>query len=70
MGISLYDKQGRWFLVGAIILSAVIGQAAHLNEAAIAIIWSFLAGSIILNVLKRELAYDHGCCRHGVKHEV
>ena len=52
---SLYDKQGRWFLVGAIVSGAIIGQIAHLNEAAIAIIWSFLAGSIILNVLKREL---------------
>ena len=52
---SLYDKQGRWLLIGAIILGAIIGQVVHLNEAAIAIVWSFLAGSIILNVLKREL---------------
>ncbi len=59
---SLYDKQGRWFLVGAIIFGAVIGQVAHLNEAAIAIIWSFLAGSIILNVLKRELPDEKETC--------
>ena len=59
---SLYDKQGRWFLVGAIILGAVVGQIAHLNEAAIAIVWSFLAGSIILNVLKRELPDEKENC--------
>ncbi|ELS01858.1 hypothetical protein Xen7305DRAFT_00015650 [Xenococcus sp. PCC 7305] len=59
---SLYDKKGRWFLVGAIVLGAVIGQAVHLNEAAIAIIWSFLTGSIILNVLKRELPDEKDTC--------
>lgn len=52
---SLYDKQGRWFLVGAIILGAVIGQVVDLDEVEIAIVWSFLAGSIIFNVLKHEL---------------
>ena len=59
---SLYDKQGRWLLVGAIIFGAVIGQVTHLNEAAIAIVWSFLAGSIILNVLKRELPDEKENC--------
>ncbi len=59
---SLYDKQGRWFLVGAIILGAIIGQVAHLNEAAISLVWSFLAGSIILNVLKRELPDEKDTC--------
>ena len=58
----LYDKRGRWFLVGAIIFGAVIGQVAHLNEAAIALVWSFLAGSIILNVLKRELPDEKESC--------
>lgn len=59
---SRYDKQGRWVLVAAIILGAVIGQVAHLNEAAIALIWSFLAGSMILNVLKRELPDERETC--------
>ena len=59
---SLYDKQGRWFLVGAVILGAIIGQVTHLNEAAVAIIWSFLTGSIILNVLKRELPDEKETC--------
>ena len=49
----LYDKQGRWFLVGTIILGALVGQIAHVSKAAITLIWSFLAGSIILKVLQR-----------------
>ena len=58
----LYDRFGRWILVGAIVLGAVIGQATNLNEAAVAIIWSFLTGSIILNVLKRELPDEKETC--------
>lgn len=59
---SLYDKQGRWVLVGAILFGAVLGEVYHLNEAAIAIIWSFLTGSMILNVLKRELPDEKDTC--------
>ena len=59
---SLYDRFGRWVLVGAIVLGAVIGRVAHLNEAGVAIIWSFLTGSIILNVLKRELPDEKETC--------
>ncbi|MEM7595372.1 MAG: hypothetical protein AAF383_28395 [Cyanobacteria bacterium P01_A01_bin.83] len=59
---SLYDRQGRWCLVSAIFCGTAIGQVAHLSEVAIAIVWSFLAGSIILNVLKRELPDEHESC--------
>ena len=59
---ALYDRQGRWFLVAAIVLGATIGQVVRLNEAAVSIIWSFLAGSIILNVLKRELPDEKENC--------
>lgn len=59
---ALYDKLGRWLLVAAIMLGAIVGQAIDLNEAAIAIVWSFLAGSIILNVLNRELPNETENC--------
>jgi hypothetical protein len=59
---SLYDKRGSWLLAGAIVLGAVVGQVSRLNEAAIAIVWSFLAGSIILNALKRELPEEKETC--------
>ncbi|NET59434.1 MAG: hypothetical protein F6K47_25815 [Symploca sp. SIO2E6] len=57
-----YDQQGRWILTGAIIVGAIVGQAFHLQEAAISIIWSFLAGSLILNILKRELPDEQKSC--------
>lgn len=57
-----YDRQGRWLLTAAIMVGAIAGQATHLNEAAISIVWSFLAGSIILNVLKRELPDEQKSC--------
>ncbi|MGK7890170.1 MAG: hypothetical protein AB4042_12615 [Leptolyngbyaceae cyanobacterium] len=50
-----YEKKGRWILTAAIMVGAIAGQTLHLNEAALSIVWSFLAGSIILNILKREL---------------
>ena len=58
----LYDKFGRWFLVGAIIFGAIIGQGMHLDEATIAIIWSFLSGIIIFNVLNKELPKETKTC--------
>jgi membrane protein YdbS with pleckstrin-like domain len=57
-----YDKQGRWLLTAAIMVGAIAGQSTHLNEAAISIVWSFLAGSIILNILKRELPDEQQSC--------
>ncbi len=57
-----YDHYGRWILTGAIILGAITGQVLDLREAAISIIWSFLAGSFILNILKRELPDQQESC--------
>ncbi|MBP0021638.1 MAG: hypothetical protein J7647_29295 [Cyanobacteria bacterium SBLK] len=49
------DRYGRWLLTGAILVGAIAGQTIRFNALTIALIWSFLAGSIILNVLTREL---------------
>ncbi|MBE7384467.1 MAG: hypothetical protein F6J95_024015 [Leptolyngbya sp. SIO1E4] len=57
-----YDQQGRWLLTAAIMVGTIAGQVIHLNEAAISIVWSFLAGSIILNILKRELPDEQKSC--------
>lgn len=59
---SAYEKRGRWILTAAIMVGAALGRATHLNEAAISIVWSFLAGSIILNILKRELPDEQDSC--------
>ncbi|QUY40811.1 hypothetical protein [Acaryochloris marina] len=57
-----YNQRGRWLLVAAIILGMILGQAAMLDKAGVLVIWSFLAGSIILNVLKRELPDEQESC--------
>ncbi|MDY6939243.1 MAG: hypothetical protein SWY16_16440 [Cyanobacteriota bacterium] len=51
----IYDRLGRWILAGAIVFGWLVGQAVRVDEAAIAAIWAFTAGGIILNVLKEEL---------------
>jgi zinc transporter ZupT len=50
-----YDRVGRWILAAAIIVGWVIGQGTEIHEAAIAVLFAFLAGGVILNVLKEEL---------------
>ncbi len=59
---SLYDKQGRWLLTAAILVGAIAGESIELNEATLSIIWSFLAGSILLNILKKELPEAQQTC--------
>lgn len=50
-----YHNLGRWILAAAIILGWVIGVGSELSQAAIALLFAFLAGGIILNILKEEL---------------
>ena len=50
-----YNKVGRWILAAAIITGWVIGTQQSISEAALAVVFALLAGSIILNVLKEEL---------------
>lgn len=50
-----YDHVGRWILAAAIIVAWAIGASTKIHQAAIAVLFAFLAGGIILNVLKEEL---------------
>jgi len=50
-----YDRIGRWILAAAIIVGWVLGSATEIGKAAIAVLFAFLAGGIVLNVLKEEL---------------
>ncbi len=59
---SPYDHYGRWLLVACIVIGAIAGQTTVLDPILVTIIWSFLAGSIILNVLKRELPDERENC--------
>lgn len=50
-----YDKVGRWLLSSAILVGWILGLLIELHEAAIASIFAFLSGGILLNVMKEEL---------------
>ncbi|MBD2199552.1 MULTISPECIES: hypothetical protein [Calothrix] len=51
----VYDRLGRWLLAAAIVVGWVIGTVTAIHQAAIAVLFAFLAGGIVLNVLKEEL---------------
>jgi zinc transporter ZupT len=51
----IYDRIGRWLLAYAIIVGWVIGISTVIHQAAVAVLFAFLAGGIVLNVLKEEL---------------
>ncbi|PRY95389.1 hypothetical protein BCF33_1007 [Hasllibacter halocynthiae] len=50
-----YDTAGRWVLAGAVLLGWVLGVAVDLPEWGIAVLFAFLGGGVVLNVLKEEL---------------
>jgi len=52
---STYHRLGRWLLAGSIVAGWVVGYATEISEAALAALLAFIAGSIVLNVIKEEL---------------
>lgn len=50
-----YARVGRWLLVASIALGIVVGAFLSVPEWALAAVVSFIAGGIVLNVLKEEL---------------
>lgn len=51
----VYHTTGRWILAAAIVLGACIGLGTQIPEPFISVLFAFLAGAVILNVLKEEL---------------
>ncbi len=51
----IYDRIGRWILAAAVLVGWGIGLFGEASEAALAVLFAFLAGGIVLNVLKEEL---------------
>lgn len=51
----LYHRYGRWVCSGAVLAGWAVGAATRISEPAIALLLAFLAGGIVLNVLKEEL---------------
>ena len=52
---SLYEHQGRWWLVAALFAGYITSHLIRIPDAIIALFISFLAGGIFLNVLRYEL---------------
>jgi hypothetical protein len=50
-----YDRIGRWVLVARIFAGWVVGLIFEVSEAALGVLFAFLTGSVIMNVLKEEL---------------
>lgn len=50
-----YDRKGRWLLAVAVLLGWGVGALVEVHRVAIAALFAFLAGGVILNVLKEEL---------------
>lgn len=50
-----YHRVGRWIIAAAVLVGAGIGAVTHVHEAAIGTLLAFIAGGLILNVLKEEL---------------
>jgi hypothetical protein len=52
---ALYDDVGRWLLAAAPFMGLLLGLALTLPDIAIGALFAFLAGGVVLNVLKEEL---------------
>ena len=50
-----YDRVGRWVLAAAVLAGWLVGLFFEVSEAALAVLFAFLAGGVIMNVLKEEL---------------
>jgi hypothetical protein len=50
-----YNRIGRWLLASAVLLGWMLSTWVELNKMATASVFAFLAGAILLNVLKEEL---------------
>lgn len=50
-----YDHTARWLLVVSVATGALLGLVQDVPETAVSVLFAFLAGGIVLNVLKEEL---------------
>jgi hypothetical protein len=50
-----YDRIGRWLLAAAVMVGFIIGSAAEFSRVGYELLFAFLAGGVVLNVLKEEL---------------
>ena len=54
----VYDRYGRWLLSLAVLFGWAIGRFSEIPEVMVSLLAAFIAGAIILNVMKEELPED------------
>ena len=52
---SAYHDRGRWLLAASVLIGWTVGVFVDVSEAMIGVLYAFVAGGLILNVLKEEL---------------
>ena len=50
-----YHRYGRWILSVAVFVGLAVGYLAEVSELQVGVLFAFLAGGVILNVIKEEL---------------
>lgn len=50
-----YDALARWIFAAAVGAGWLLGRAVEVSEVAVGVLFAFLAGGVVLNVLKEEL---------------
>ncbi|MFZ3585191.1 hypothetical protein ACOI1H_24100 [Loktanella sp. DJP18] len=50
-----YDTTARWILAGAVLSGWVLGWLTDVSQVGVGLLFAFLAGAVVLNVLKEEL---------------
>ena len=53
-----YDRRGRWIIAAAVMAGWALGAMTEISELVIGFLFAFLAGGVVLNVLKEELPED------------
>ncbi|HET7321565.1 MAG TPA: hypothetical protein VFI96_03650 [Longimicrobiaceae bacterium] len=54
-----FHRIGRWIVAAAVLAGWAVGVGTELSRSAIAVLIAFLAGGVILNVLKEEVPKEH-----------
>jgi undecaprenyl pyrophosphate phosphatase UppP len=54
-----YRDVGRWVLSAAVLIGLALGLVTEIPERAIALVLAFIAGGVVLNVLKEEVPSDN-----------
>ena len=55
-----YRRYARWLLAAVVVVGWAVGRLTEVSEQALALVLAFIAGGVILNVIKEELPSERG----------